>query len=176
MPSCAPAICRNCAGDDDDDVLGCLSANCPAAFDTCMGGDCAAEMGAAMESEAAPTPEFVAAQSADFQALHKCYLIECEDVDREGGHEDHEGHDGHANSDATDAAGPSKAEIAAKAALVTAKAEVTAACATESAACTQAKKNVADAEEAVSQFESDSASTTAASLVAVAVAAAAALF
>jgi len=66
--------------------------------------------------------------------------------------------------------------VAAKAALVAAKAEVTAACATESAACTQAKKNVADAEEVVSQFESDSASTTAASLVAVAVAAAAALF
>jgi rhodanese-related sulfurtransferase len=76
---------ENCGGgddDDDDDVLGCLSAECPAVFDTCMGGDCAAELGAALESDTGPpTPEFVAAQSADFQALYKCYLAECENVD-----------------------------------------------------------------------------------------------
>jgi len=63
----------------DNSVVGCL--NCETVFDTCMGGDCAAEMGAAMKSEGPPTPAFVAAASAEFQALHACIMAECEEGD-----------------------------------------------------------------------------------------------
>lgn len=63
---------------DDDDVIPCLKENCESVFNACTANTCAVEMGAAMALETPLTPEFVAAQSVEFQKLHACYLAKCE--------------------------------------------------------------------------------------------------
>jgi len=65
------------SGSDDEGVMACLDANCKATLATCMGGACADEFTKASEGDEEPSAKFVAAASADFKAVHTCYVKEC---------------------------------------------------------------------------------------------------